>query len=54
MGVSPNSLWQNPRGVRAAMLLAGFEKVPLLGGQNVPLGFVFTGGAEIVPGVVLG
>ena len=29
-------------------VLAGFEKVPLLGGQNVPLGFGRTGSAELV------
>ena len=34
--------------VRPPALLAGFEKVALLGGQNVPLGFGRTGSAEIV------
>ena len=34
-------------------VLAGFEKVPLLGGQNVPLGFGRTGSAELVQGCAL-
>ena len=35
------------------LVLAGFEKVPLLGGQNVPLGFGRTGSAELVQGCAL-
>ena len=35
-------------------LLAGFENVPFLGGQNVSLGDRRTSGAEIVEGVALG
>ena len=37
----------------AAQVLAGFENVPLLGGQNVPLGFAGTGSAEMCQGCAL-
>ena len=40
-------------GLAGLLLLAGFEKVPLLGGQNVPLGFGRTGSAELVQGCAL-
>ena len=38
----------------AAWLLAGFENVPFLGGQNVSLGDGGTSGAEVVERVAFG
>ena len=50
-GMSARRHVQRRRG--AFCVLAGFEKVPLLGGQNVPLGFGRTGSAEIDQGCAL-
>ena len=48
-----NAVHERASTMLASNMLAGFEKVPLLGGQNVPLGFGRTGSAEIDQGCAL-